>query len=299
MEEKEIGITYLLGEEGFATPKTDTSCIEGFYDSYVKMVDKADQELSKVYQEVSTLAATTTNQFDEEREQQSSFQEVKDAVSYIESDIETLSTMTASVLTAYKDMAGMIDSLRQGEFKEAYIRHRESELIKQNQGFNVLFGYFNTYIMKAISFLEKVQNWLDVSTKEQVSEEERQDILDQYTHLLGLRKNINKELEARMLFMNSVIKFLREDVAKLELSRLEQDILDRKRKLQASKYTETVEDVKDYTDLEGQYRHRFDEKGNLVETETGGEGGDKGGLKAIFIVTFLVLIVLVALFYYK
>ena len=55
----------------------------------------------------------------------------------------------------------------------------------------------------------------------------------------------------------------------------------------------------DYADLEGQYRHTYDEEGNHVGTEEGGDGGNRKSLTAILVVAALVMIVFAAYVYMK
>ena len=53
-----------------------------------------------------------------------------------------------------------------------------------------------------------------------------------------------------------------------------------------------MEDVTDYDDLEGQYRNRYDEDGNLIGVDEGGTGGNRRGWQVVIVMAAIVLAVI-------
>ena len=75
-----------------------------------------------------------------------------------------------------------------------------------------------------------------------------------------------------------ILESLKKDLTTLQVSKMEQDVQERARQVAARRYKAKVEDVTDYDDLEGQYRNRYDEDGNLIGVDEGGTGGRQRGV---------------------
>ena len=102
-----------------------------------------------------------------------------------------------------------------------------------------------------------------------------------------------------MQMMVPRLEGLREDVMKVQVHSVANDVEERRQRLQELRQQAKVEDVTDYADLEGQYRHTYDEEGNHVGTEEGGDGGNRKSLTALLVVTVLVMIIFAAYVYMK
>lgn len=225
------------------------------------------------------------------------------------SDITNSNRVVMSALGAYGDAAGMIEVLEKGGFVENYIMGRKHELIKENNEFNLLLTTLSHYMQVIINTLaEEVkrgqasENGAGVSGHE--AEEAPQDASTQrleeqasygeqlaiYQSWLQRTFEINSALEKRLIFIEGLLRVLKKDLTNLQVHQMEQQAADRRRAIAEQRYKKTLEDVKDYDDLEGQYRHHYDEEGNLVETVEGGEGGNKRGIMVSVILLGIVLI---------
>ena len=103
---------------------------------------------------------------------------------------------------------------------------------------------------------------------------------------------VNKILEGRLVFISGLLESLKKDLTTLQVSKMEQDVQERARQVAARRYKAKVEDVTDYDDLEGQYRNRYDEDGNLIGVDEGGTGGNRRGWQVVIVMAAIVLAVI-------
>ena len=111
--------------------------------------------------------------------------------------------------------------------------------------------------------------------------------------------DINKALVERLQLMVPRLEGLREDVMKVQVHSVANDVEERRKRLQEIRQQAKVEDVTDYHDLEGQYRHAYDDEGNHIGTHEGGDGGNRKSLAAILVVTAIVIAIFAAYVYMK
>ena len=263
--------------------------------------------------------------------------ERKDMIERGVSDIANSNRIVLSALGAYGDASHMIETLEKGGFVANYINQRKIELIKQNGEFNLLLTtlsqYMQVIIETLVAELGMGQNGApsndgdgavaangdvvasdgsqaDGSTDAELSEEEvlRREAQKQAAHgeqlaiyqsWLQRTFEVNSVLEKRLIFIEGLLRALKVDVTNLQVHQMEQQAADRRRAIAEQRYKKTIEDVKDYEDLEGQYRHHYDEEGNLVETVEGGQGGNKRGIMVSAILLGIVLIGIIVYIFLK
>lgn len=206
-----------------------------------------------------------------------------------------------SVLDTYIDMANMVKQIESAGGSEAYVWHRKHELLEQNAELNRIFDHVDYYISTIVDMLAQ-----EIAYTKQVLEgtahtDEADTVQLLFFHQTVLSKcvEINKLLLERLQLMVPRLDGLREDVMKVQVHSVANDVEERRQRLQELRQQAKVEDVTDYADLEGQYRHTYDEEGNHVGTEEGGDGGNRKSLTAILVVAALVMIVFAAYVYMK
>lgn len=283
-EDNKPGISYLQGNENRLDYTAGAIAdMLPFAETYGRNVERTLRELAAMSQTVKDSLGSLKEKLSKAEDISHPLQtERLETIEYIGSDADTLCTMVASVLTGYRDMAAMIDKLGDGGFQPAYVEHRRRELTGQSAGLNRLFAEVNRYIFAVYECFGKEEQALAM-TCEQNRENEalHQELLGRYNGLLKARRGLNNLIEERMLVMQDILKSLREDMAKVHLNKLEQDVARRREEVQARQQQTMLEDVRDYEDLEGQYRHQYDEEGRHIGTEGGGDGSNRNGLLAI------------------
>ena len=206
-----------------------------------------------------------------------------------------------TVLNTYIEMANMIQQMETAGGNPAYLLHRKQELLEQNVELNKIFDRVDYYISTVMDMLSK-EIELTTSVLEGasgVSEEETVHMLFLHQTALSSCVEINKTLVERLQLMVPRIDGLRKDVTTMQVHSVKNDVEERRRRLQEMRQQEKVEDVTDYADLEGQYRHNYDEEGNHIGTEEGGDGGNRKSLTAILVVTAIVIAIFAAYVYMK
>ena len=206
-----------------------------------------------------------------------------------------------TVLDAYVDMANMIQQMETSGGNPAYLFHRKQELLEQNVELNKIFDRVDYYISTVVDMLAKETDVVKamLESKHTVSEEETVHILFLHQTALSTCVDINKLLVERLQLMVPRLEGLREDVMKVQVHSVANDVEERRKRLQEMRQQAKVEDVTDYMDLEGQYRHAYDEEGNHIGTEEGGDGGNRKSLTAILVVTAIVIAIFAAYVYMK
>ena len=207
-----------------------------------------------------------------------------------------------SLIDTYIDMGNMIQQIEDRNGNPAYVWHSKQDLLAQNVELNRIFDYVDYYISAIVDMLLHEKEYANRVLEEQIeasSEEDMTQVLLFHQMILTKCVEINKMLIERLQMMVPHIDRIREDMMKLQVHHATNEVEERRKLLQELRNQEQVEDVMDYADLEGQYRHTYDEEGNHVGTEEGGDGGNRKSLTAILVVAALVMIVFAAYVYMK
>ena len=207
-----------------------------------------------------------------------------------------------SLIDTYIDMGNMIQQIEDRNGNPAYVWHSKQDLLAQNVELHRLFDYVDYYISAIVDMLLHEKEYANRVLEEQIeasSEEDMTQVLLFHQMILTKCVEINKMLIERLQMMVPHIDRIREDMMKLQVHHATNEVEERRKRLQELRNQEQVEDVMDYADLEGQYRHTYDEEGNHVGTEEGGDGGNRKSLTAILVVAALVMIVFAAYVYMK
>lgn len=207
-----------------------------------------------------------------------------------------------SLIDTYIDMGNMIQQIEDRNGNPAYVWHSKQDLLAQNVELNRIFDYVDYYISAIVDMLLHEKECANRVLEEQIeasSEEDMTQVLLFHQMILTKCVEINKMLIERLQMMVPHIDRIREDMMKLQVHHATNEVEERRKRLQELRNQEQVEDVMDYADLEGQYRHTYDEEGNHVGTEEGGDGGNRKSLTAILVVAALVMIVFAAYVYMK
>lgn len=207
-----------------------------------------------------------------------------------------------SLIDTYIDMGNMIQQIEDRNGNPAYVWHSKQDLLAQNVELNRIFDYVDYYISAIVDMLLHEKEYANRVLEEQIeasSEEDMTQVLLFHQMILTKCVEINKMLIERLQMMLPHIDRIREDMMKLQVHHATNEVEERRKRLQELRNQEQVEDVMDYADLEGQYRHTYDEEGNHVGTEEGGDGGNRKSLTAILVVAALVMIVFAAYVYMK
>ena len=207
-----------------------------------------------------------------------------------------------SLIDTYIDMGNMIQQIEDRNGNPAYVWHSKQDLLAQNVELNRIFDYVDYYISAIVDMLLHEKEYANRVLEEQIeasSEEDMTQVLLFHQMILTKCVEINKMLIERLQMMVPHIDRIREDMMKLQVHHATNEVEERRKRLQELRNQEQVEDVMDYADLEGQYRHTYDEEGNHVGTEEGGDGGNRKSLTAILVVAALVMIVFAAYVYMK
>lgn len=207
-----------------------------------------------------------------------------------------------SLIDTYIDMGNMIQQIEDRNGNPAYVWHSKQDLLAQNVELNRIFDYVDYYISAIVDMLLHEKEYANRVLEEQIeasSEEDMTQVLLFHQMILTKCVEINKMLIERLQMMVPHIDRIREDMMKLQVHHATNEVEERRKRLQELRNQEQVEDVMDYADLEGQYRHTYDEEGNHVGTEEGGDGGNRKSLTAILVVTALMMIIFAAYVYMK
>lgn len=216
-------------------------------------------------------------------------------------EYKNVTATICTVLDTYIDMANMIHQMETSGGNPAYLLHRKQELLEQNVELNKIFDRVDYYISTVVDMLAKETDVVKamLESKHTVSEEETVHILFLHQTALSTCVDINKLLVERLQLMVPRLEGLREDVMKVQVHSVANDVEERRKRLQELRQQAKIEDVTDYTDLEGQYRHAYDEEGNHIGTQEGGDGGNRKSLTAILVVTAIVIAIFAAYVYMK
>ena len=207
-----------------------------------------------------------------------------------------------SLIDTYIDMGNMIQQIEDRNGNPAYVWHSKQDLLAQNVELNRIFDYVDYYISAIVDMLLHEKEYANRVLEEKIeasSEEDMTQVLLFHQMILTKCVEINKMLIERLQMMVPHIDRIREDMMKLQVHHATNEVEERRKRLQELRNQEQVEDVMDYADLEGQYRHTYDEEGNHVGTEEGGDGGNRKSLTAILVVAALMIIIFAAYVYMK
>lgn len=237
----------------------------------------------------------------EKKEQSESLEERRHMVSDSIGEYTNVTDTVCTVLDIYIDMANMIQQMETSGGNPAYLLHRKQELLEQNVELNKIFDRLDYYISTVVEMLSKETEFAKsvVAGGTSASEEDIVHMLLLHQTALSSCVEINKALVERLQLMVPRLEGLREDVMKVQVHSVASDVEERRKRLQELRQQAKIEDVMDYTDLEGQYRHAYDEEGNHIGTQEGGDGGNRKSLTAILVVTAIVIAIFAAYVYMK
>jgi len=275
---------------------------DGFYAVYGEATDTAqviiqgNLDLLKAQMEqVTAITESLTGEAE-------AIVQLKERSAFLEKTLAEISNTTRivnSTLGAYGDAAKMVQTLEKGGFSQDYIVHRKEELGLQNKEINTLLIEFSRYAQTLLDALNnETKTGQRLQANETVNDVNHSVLMALYQSWLERSYAVNKLLEARLVFISGLLESLRKDLTSLQVHRMELDVQERARQVAARRYKAKVEDVTDYDDLEGQYRHRYDEEGNLIGIEEGGEGGNRRGWQVV-IISAIILIAIIAYFVLK
>ena len=274
-----------------------------FVRHYTTELIEGKEDILAIQSEIQTLVQGYEVLFVEleEKEQSESLEERRHMVLDGIREYENVTSTICTVLDTYVDMANMIQQMETSGGNPAYLFHRKHELLEQNVELNKIFDRVDYYISIVVDMLAKETELAKavVEGAPGVSEEETVQILFLHQTALSSCVEINKALVERLQIMVPRLEGLREDVMKVQVHSVANDVEERRKRLQELRQQAKVEDVTDYADLEGQYRHNYDEEGNHIGTEEGGDGGNRKSLTAILVVTAIVIAIFAAYVYIK
>lgn len=275
-----------------------------FYDLYKDSIETAEA----VFKENGSYIEDLKSKYDalaKTTEENSAELERRDMIERSVGDIANSNRIVLSALGAYGDAAKMIMTIEQGGFAPNYILQRKFELVKQNTDFNILLTTLTNYMQVIINALEeelgetKRQTLDDSVPNEEALAASHMEQLSIYQSWLQRTYEVNSMIEQRLIFIEALLRSLKGDLTNLQVHKMEQDVQARKQAIANQRYKKTLEDVRDYDDLEGQYRHQYDEEGNLIETVQGGKGGNKRGIAVAATLLGIVIIAIAIYIFVK
>lgn len=294
----EKGITYVSADIQ-ELPIEDSE----FVRYYTAELTEGKEDILAIQSEIQTLVQGYEALFVElqEKEQSETLEERRRMVADSIREYTSVTDTVCTVLDTYIDMASMIQQMETSGGNPAYLLHRKQELLEQNVALNTIFDRVDYYISTVVDMLAKETDFAKtvlVGTTT-ISEEETVQILFLHQTALSSCVDINKLLVERLQLMVPRLEGIREDVMKVQVYSVANDVEERRKRLQELRQQAKVEDVTDYSDLEGQYRHAYDDEGNHIGTHEGGDGGNRKSLAAILVVTAIVIAIFAAYVYMK
>ena len=294
----EKGITYVSADIQ-ELPLEDTE----FVGHYTTELIEGKEDILAIQNEIQGLVQGYEALFVEleEKGQSESLEERRHMVSDSIGEYTNVTDTVCTVLDIYIDMANMIQQMETSGGNPAYLLHRKQELLEQNVELNKIFDRLDYYISTVVEMLSKETEFAKsvVASGTSASEEDIVHMLLLHRTALSSCVEINKALVERLQLMVPRLEGLREDVMKVQVHSVASDVEERRKRLQELRQQAKIEDVMDYTDLEGQYRHAYDEEGNHIGTQEGGDGGNRKSLTAILVVTAIVIAIFAAYVYMK
>lgn len=207
-------------------------------------------------------------------------------------DFHDINGLLSSILQGYIELTEAYEYLLEKEHTQQMVFHMRTTLERQTVRLNVLFGEINSYAFLLYDIIgEEGRAALAVQETGTDDIPLQELIITYYKALMEKRSIINKLIEERNLAMMGILRGMRKDMAKLKIAETEMDVVERNKRLRQYKEEVVIQDVKDYQDLDGEYRHKYDEEGNLIETEEYEDKGKNNGLIAILGITFIVVVI--------
>lgn len=294
----EKGITYVSADIQ-ELPLEDPD----FVRHYTTELTEGKEDILEIQSEIRTLVQGYETLFVELQEKGRS-EALEERYTMFTDGIREYTNVTdtvCTVLDTHIDMANMIQQMETSGGNPVYLLHRKQELLEQNVELNKIFDRVDYYISTVVDMLVKETELAKavLAGATGVSEEETVQILFLHQTALSSCVDINKALVERLQLMVPRLEGLREDVMKVQVHSVANDVEERRKRLQEMRQQAKVEDVTDYHDLEGQYRHAYDDEGNHIGTHEGGDGGNRKSLTAILVVTAIVIAIFAAYVYMK
>lgn len=269
---------------------------EAFYDTYTEAAATAQQiiqnNLTLLEQQAGVLGSAVAD-LDVNIAGVGELKERNDFLQKTLGEVANTTRIVKSTLGAYADAAHSIQKLESGNFSEQYILHRKEELGLQSNDLTKLLVEFSRYAQTLLdSLINESKTANLVKTQGNVGDANHKVLTALYQSWLQRSFDVNKILEGRLVFISGLLESLKKDLTTLQVSKMEMDVQERARQVAARRYKAKVEDVTDYDDLEGQYRNRYDDDGNLIGVDEGGAGGNRRGWQVVIIMAVIVLAVI-------
>lgn len=261
-------------------------------EAYRRDIDEVRMRLQQMAQQIALQQTSLTTKTETVRGNEY----IKERLLTLGYSVEAITSyceLLGNSLQTYKEASSMLSLLRDSQ--PTYAEHQLNSLLEQNREFNSLLTDLNYYVVLVVNALVTENRSLDNLMHSRMDDTtDHEQVNNEYKDFIRRGLELNKSLDKRIMYIDSLLRDIRKQMAASQVSRLEAQVAERRRKINEQRYQAKVEDVRDYEDLEGQYRHKYDEEGNLIGTEEGGSGGNHQGIKAIIIAIALVAIVLVA-----
>ncbi|WP_276771352.1 hypothetical protein [Veillonella seminalis] len=269
---------------------------DGFYSMYITAAKTAQTIIQNNLDLLMQQAGSLNVAVAEFVEADTAVDQLKERWGFLQKTLEEVANTTRIVKTtlgAYADAAVSVQKLEAGGFTEQYILHRKEELGMQNGDLTKLLVEFSRYAQTLLDALISESKTADLIKKQGNAGDANHKVqIALYQSWLQHAFEVNKILEGRLVFISGLLESLKKDLTTLQVSKMEQDVQERARQVAARRYKAKVEDVTDYDDLEGQYRNRYDEDGNLIGVDEGGTGGNRRGWQVVIVMAAIVLAVI-------
>ena len=179
-------------------------------------------------------------------------------------EVANTTRIVNSTLGAYADAAMSIQKLEKGNFTPQYIMHRKEELGMQSGDLTKLLVEFSRYAQTFLDALANESKTASLIKTEGTAGDANHKVLKvAYQSWLQRSFDVNQNSGRASRIHQRPLESLKKDLTTLQVSQMELDVQERARQVAARRYKKQVEDVRDYDDLEGQYRNRYDEDGKF------------------------------------
>lgn len=204
--------------------------------------------------------------------------QLNDRMQNITKNIEEVFQYSADILESYKSIIETSNELAEGE-KYRFI---DFDLAGN---FGIEMNYTNVYINELNTYFLGIYDLFNTS-----------DDVKRTAMIAGLEEKtiiLYRLVAERQEGINNMLKQLRKCMVQISLHEVQANVASRNEQLRNYKPIKEEENVEDYADLEGQYRNKFDEDGNVIPTEEI-QGENSSTLIYVAIALLLLVVAVVA-----
>lgn len=225
-------------------------------------VIELDKMLSVLKQQYEHLEQVFTSGDSKAR---SDFEQRHETLQFVMADLSEMGALVSSVIKGYSELSETATALANKDNGVQVAMELRQQLNGQVPQLNILFGEVNSYAY----FLHDVLKLEIESFPTAEKSKETRDVMEialerNYKALMEKRFVINKMLQERTISISQMITTLRKVMASLHVKDVELEVAERNELLKQYKTEEILEDIHDYGDLEGQFRHQYDEVGEVI-----------------------------------